>query len=99
MFEDFYTSSDIPLSYPTSLRLRIVEFTVPSEAPINFPAMKDTITNSKTVTFRPHIEDILQKPHNRSHCKAKPIIKQPFQDYPSPVTPSQDHLLAPFLRS
>ena len=37
-----------------------------------------------------------QKPHNWSDHKAKPIIKQPFQDHPSPVTPSQDHLLAPF---
>ena len=44
----------------------------------------------------PHIEDIPQKPHNRSDCKAKPIIKQPFQDHPSPVTPSWDHLIAPF---
>ena len=94
VFEDF-TSPDILLSYPTSSRLGVEEFTVPNKVPINFPAMIDTITSSKTVTFSPHIEDIPQKPHNSSNCKAKPIIKQHFQDHPSPVTPSQDHLLAP----
>ena len=38
MFQDF-TSPDTLLSYPTSLRLGIVEFTVPNKAPINSPAM------------------------------------------------------------
>ena len=81
---------------PTSFRLGIMEFTVPSEAPVNFLAMIDTITNSKTVTFSQHMEDIPQKPHYSSDHKAKHIIKQHFQDHLSTVTPTQDHLLAPF---
>ena len=92
----YFTSPEILLSYPTSLPWGIVEFTVPKKAPINFPTMKDTITSPKTVTLSPHIEDIPQKPHNTSDCKVKPNIKQPFQDHITPVTPSQDHLLAPF---
>ena len=95
MFKDF-TSPDILLSYSASSKLDIVEFAVPSEVAINFPAMIYTIRCSKTVTVSPHLEDIPQKPHNRSNCKAKPVIKQPFQDHPSPNSPSQDHLLALF---
>ena len=85
MFEDF-NSPDILLSYPASLRLGKVEFTVPNEAPVHYPAITDTITSSKTVNFSPHLEDIPLKPHNKSDHKAKPVIKQPFQDDPSPVT-------------
>ena len=87
MFKDF-TSPDIFLSYLTSLRLGIVEFTVPNKTPVHYPAIIDTITSSKTFTFSSHLEDIPQKPHNRSDCNAKPVLKQPFQDHPSPVTPS-----------
>ena len=94
-FEDF-AGPDNLLSYLALLTLGIVGFTVSNKAPINFPAMIDTITSSKTVIFSPCLEDIPQRPHNRSDCKATLVIKQPFQDHPSPVTPSQDHLLAPF---
>ena len=58
--------------------------------------MIDIITNPKTVTFSQQIDDIPLKPHNSSDHKAKPIIKQHLHDHPSSVTPSQDHLLAPF---
>ena len=90
------TSQEILLSYPTSCRLGIVKFTVTNEAPLNFPAMIDTTTSSKTVTFSSHIEDIPQMPHNRSDCNAKSITKQLFQDHLSLVTPSEYHLLASF---
>ena len=95
VFKDF-TSPNILLSYPTSSRLGIAQFTVPNKAPINFLAMIDTIQNSKTVIFSQQIEDITQKPQNSSDHKAKPIMKQHFQDHPSSVTPSQDYLLALF---
>ena len=92
VFEDS-TSPDILLSYPASSRLGIVQFTVPNEAPINFPAMMDTITNSKTVTFSQHTEEVPQKLHNNRDHKAKPRIRQHFQDHPSMVTHSQDYLV------
>ena len=72
MFE-YFTSPDILLSFATSLGLGIVEFTVPKKAPVNYPAIIDTITSSKTVTFSPHMENILQKPNNRSNYKANPL--------------------------
>ena len=55
--------------------------------------MIDTITNSKTVAFSQHTEDIPQKAHNSRHLKAKHLIKEHFQDHQSTVTPPQDYLL------
>ena len=92
-FFEASTSPDILLSYPTSSKLGIVQFKVPNEAPINFLAMTDTITNSKTVTFSQHTEGVPQKPYNNREHKAKLVIKQHFQDHPSTVTHSQDYLL------
>ena len=56
--------------------------------------MIDIIKNPKTVTFSQHKDEVLQNPHNSRDHTAKPIIKQHFQDHPSPVNPSlpfQDH--------
>ena len=55
--------------------------------------MIDTITNSKTVAFSQETEEVPQKPHNSRDHTAKPIIKQPSQDYPSTVTHPWDYLL------
>ena len=54
--------------------------------------MTDTITNSKTVMFSQHTEEVQQKPHNREH-KVKLTIKQHFQDHLSTVTHSKDYFL------
>ena len=63
--------------------------------PTFLPAILDAIISSNTVTFSTHLEDTLQKPHNRSNSHSKPDIKPPFQDHPQPNTPFQDHLIAP----
>ena len=55
--------------------------------------MIDTITNSKTVMFSQHPEDTPQKPHSSRDHAAKPIIKQPSQDHPSPIIHAQDYFL------
>ena len=82
-----------------------MQFTVPNEAPVNFPSMISAITNPKTVTFSQHPEDTPQKSHNSRDCTAKPIIKQPSQDHQSTdmhtwdyFIPFQDHKqsIAPF---
>ena len=92
MFEDS-TSPHTLLSYATSSRLGIVQFTVPNEAPINFPSIINAITNPKTVTFSQHPEDTPEKLHNGRNHTAKPIIKQAAQDHLSPVTHTQDYFL------
>ena len=76
----FFVSKILPVqtfifSYLVSLRLGIVKFTVPNEALVNYPAIINTITSSKTVTFSPYFKDIVQKPHNKSNHKAKPCYK------------------------
>ena len=85
VFKDM-TRTCIILSYPASSRLGIVQFTVPNEAPVNFPSRINAIINHKTVTFSQHPEDTPQKSHNSRDCAAKPIIKQPSQDHPSTDT-------------
>ena len=84
---------------PCFIKIRHSAIHIPNKAPINFPSMIDTITNSKkTVMFSQHPEDTPQKPHNSRDCTAKSIIKQPSQDHPSTAThtkgyflPFQDH--------
>ena len=71
VFEDS-ASPHILLSYPTSSRLGIVQFTVPNEAPINFLSMINAITNPKTVMFSQHPDDTQQKPHNSRDHTANP---------------------------
>ena len=80
VFKDL-TNPMIILSYATSLRLGIVQFTVPNDTPVNFPSRINTITHNKTVTFSQHQEDTPQKPHNSRDSASKPIIKQPSQDH------------------
>ena len=90
VFEDS-TSPHILLSYPASSRLGIVQFTVPSEAPVNYLSMISTITNPKAVTFSQLPEDTPQKSNNSRDCTAKPIIKQPSQDHQSTDMHTQDY--------
>ena len=47
------------------------------------------------VTFSTHLDNTPQKPQNRSNQMPKPVIKASFQNHPLPVTPFQDHVVAP----
>ena len=70
------TSPDILLSYPTSSRVGIVQFTVPNKVPLNFLAMMGTITNSKNgniqQTYRRSPTEATQqwRAQNETHNKA-----------------------------
>ena len=94
VFED-YTNPTTLLSYAASSRLGIVHFTIPNEAPVNFPLWVNAIAKNKTVTFNQHLEDRPQNPHNNRDSAPKPIIKKPSQDHTSTGI-LQDNYFAPF---
>ena len=94
VFED-YTNPTTLLSYAASSRLGIVHFTIPNEAPVNFPLWVNAIAKNKTVTFNQHLEDRPQNPHNNRDSAPKPIIKKPSQDHTSTGI-HQDTYFAPF---
>ena len=92
VFKDF-TNPTTLLSYAASSRLGIVQFTVPNETPVHFPAWINAIAHNKTVTFSQHQEDRPQNSHNNRDSTPKPIIKQPSQDHSSTDILQQDYLL------
>ena len=94
VFKD-YTNPTTLLSYAASSRLGIVHFTVPNEAPVNFPLWVNAIAKNKTVTFNQHLEDRPQNPHNNRDSAPKPIIKKPSQDHTSTGI-LQENYFAPF---
>ena len=106
VFEDL-SRPTILLSYAASLRLGIVQFTVPNETPVNFPLWINTIAHNKTVTFSQNPEDRPQNSHNNRDSAPKSIIRAftrpfinryiqqnyclPFQDHKSSTAPFLDH--------
>ena len=92
VYED-YTNPTTLLSYASSSRLGIVQFTVPNKTPVNFPLWINAIAHNKTVTFSQHQEDRPQNSHNNRDSTPKSIIKQPSQDHSSTGILQQDYFL------